>query len=155
MARILSTKKGRKRPHIHNRSYKSGKKALVNKNIPKRYKKITCKQFLHGDFDGDGVKNKDDCYPFDKNRQDEIPSTTLSGGILKDFGGAKAVEEYRVWLHPHSGSDTYRTYKTLKEAEMDSIIRRKSGKYSEVEVPLAVVFDKKFKRYREVDIERY
>ena len=73
MARILSTKKKRRRPHNHIRHYESGRKTSVNKHIPipKRYKKITKHQFLYSDFDRDGVKNKDDCYPFDRNRQDE------------------------------------------------------------------------------------
>ena len=31
-------------------------------------KNITNKQWLHGDFDNDGVKNKDDCYPLDPKR---------------------------------------------------------------------------------------
>lgn len=32
-------------------------------------KDITNYEFLNSDFDGDGVKNKDDCYPFDSTRQ--------------------------------------------------------------------------------------
>ena len=67
------TKKGRKRPHNHIRHYESGRKTSVNKHIPipKRYKKITKHQFLYSDFDRDGVTNKDDCYPFDKNMHKE------------------------------------------------------------------------------------
>lgn len=30
--------------------------------------KMTNQEFLEGDFDGDGVKNKEDCRPFDKDR---------------------------------------------------------------------------------------
>ena len=80
------TKKGRKRPHNHIRHYESGRKTSVNKHIPipKRYKKITKHQFLYSDFDRDGVKNKDDCYPFDKNMHKEIKES------MKEY-----MKEYR------------------------------------------------------------
>jgi len=45
------------------------------KSIKSDDKNISNKKFLHGDFDGDGVPNNKDCYPFDKNKQ----------GALHDF----------------------------------------------------------------------
>lgn len=34
-----------------------------------------------------------------------IPALTLSGGKLSEFGGLKAVKEFRVWVHPKAGGD--------------------------------------------------
>jgi hypothetical protein len=84
-----------KRPHVHTRTSKRGKKFTVNPDIMKgkkpsnslmtRYKHLPYKklkkQFLinpHADDDNDGVINKKDCRPWDKTKQhiptQEIPS---------------------------------------------------------------------------------
>jgi len=76
----------------------------------------------------------------------KIPALTLSGGLLSKFGGTEAVKEYRVWVHPN-GDDYYFRYKDLKEAIRESV------KMKGAEKPLAVVWDKKQKKYREVVID--
>jgi predicted RNase H-like nuclease (RuvC/YqgF family) len=75
-----------KRPHVHTRTSKRGKKFTVNPDIMKgkkpsnslmtRYKHLPYKklkkQFLinpHADDDNDGVINKKDCRPWDKTKQ--------------------------------------------------------------------------------------
>jgi len=79
----------------------------------------------------------------------KIPAVCLSGGVLSDFGGPEEVVEYRIWVH--GKEDTYYKSKTLK-----GILKKfKSlkGKEPFIEIPLAVVFDKNFKGYREVQID--
>ena len=34
-------------------------------------KSMANKEFMNADFDGDGISNKKDCKPFDKNKQDD------------------------------------------------------------------------------------
>jgi hypothetical protein len=84
-----------------------------------------------------------------------IPALTLSGGALSKFGGKKAVKEYRVWVHPKGGGDDY-YYSFKVEADIPSIRRALAGeakKGNKIEKTLAVVWDKKNKRYREVVID--
>lgn len=91
-----------------------------------------------------------------------IPSLTLSGGKLSQFGGHKAVRQYRVWVHPKGGGDDeYYHYSpaTVKmkggySALLRGVARlRRSGKFLRVESPLAVVWDTRYKKYREVVID--
>jgi hypothetical protein len=85
----------------------------------------------------------------------KISALTFSGGKLSEFGGAKAVKEYRVWVHPKpSGDDYYYVFKDFLQAkEFSDNERKKVGnKYNKVEMPLAVVWDKKYRRYREIVI---
>lgn len=81
-------------------------------------------------------------------KKKQIPALCLSGGRLSDFGG-KAVE-YRVWIHSFDGDDFYYRSKNLKAV----VAKRKEllKKYPLVEPVIAVVFDKNYKRYREVVI---
>ena len=78
----------------------------------------------------------------------QIPALTLSGGKLSEFGG-KALE-YRVWVHPKEGSDSYYRFDSLQEASEGATYLRKTGKYAKVEIPLAVVKSKG--RFREVAV---
>jgi hypothetical protein len=92
-----------------------------------------------------------------KNKTKEIPAYTLSGGKLKNFGREKAVKEYRVWIHPKGKDDYYYALKNKGELIAVSIglgIQKDvdEKKIMRVENPLAVVWDKKFKNYREVRI---
>lgn len=78
-----------------------------------------------------------------------IPSLTLSGGRLSDFD---KVKQYRIWVHPKTGDDYYYTFKN--EAELKQVreqIKKDNPLY--VEKPIAVVWDKKNKKYREVVID--
>lgn len=68
-------KKGQ-RPSAHHRTSKRGKRFPVNQSIIKALKPMKNKDFKkimnqYSDPDGDGVISKYDCYPFDKNKQDE------------------------------------------------------------------------------------
>lgn len=78
-----------------------------------------------------------------------IPGLTLSGGKLSEFGGLKAVKEFRVWIHPGKGDDYYYAYKTLEGA-----VRKYRSFRTRAEHPLAVVWDKRYKKYREVKIDK-
>lgn len=81
----------------------------------------------------------------------KIPALCLSGGKLKDFGGHKKALEYRVWVHPNEGDDfCYRSenIKTLRQTRR-KLLRNKRA-YPIVEPIIAVVFDERFKKYREV-----
>ena len=83
-----------------------------------------------------------------------IPVLTLSGGKLSQFGGLEAVKEFRVWVHhKRGGDDAFFTTKTIEGAK--SLFKRLhgSGKYARVEEPLAVVWDRRYRRYREVVID--
>jgi hypothetical protein len=91
-----------------------------------------------------------------------ISALTLSGGRLSDFGGHKAVKEYRVWVHPKRGDDFYYAISPTKvksgggykDLLRETAKLRKSGKFVRVETPLAVVYDPRYKKYREVVIGR-
>lgn len=89
-------KRKRRRPSAHNRKIKVGKgrtrkrNVLVNPHI----KKITKKQYNrirklnpNKDYDRDGVKNKDDCYPFDEKRHGPL-------GTLKEELDAYSMYRY-------------------------------------------------------------
>lgn len=56
-----------KRHSLAARGIKTGRSHRKTVTISKN---VTNKQWLEGDFDKDGVKNKDDCYPLDPDRQD-------------------------------------------------------------------------------------
>lgn len=82
-----------------------------------------------------------------------IPALCLSDGRLKDYGGHKKVAEYRFWVHPNVGDDFYyrsESRKTLQPIRR-KLVRNKNA-YPTVEPIIAVVFDEKFKKYREVVI---
>jgi hypothetical protein len=78
----------------------------------------------------------------------------LSGGKLSEFGGLGAAKEFRVWCHPHSGEDVYFKWKTLAGAQSGRRKLVKSKRYYKVETPLAVVWDKKYRKHREVVIDK-
>jgi len=83
----------------------------------------------------------------------KISALTMSGGALSKFGGQSAVKEYRVWVHPKGGGDDYYfVAKTLDEINRKKASLENSGNY--VEEPLAVVWDEKYKKYREVVIDK-
>jgi len=83
----------------------------------------------------------------------KISALTLSGGKLSKFGGQSAVKEYRVWVHPKGGGDDYYfVAKSLDEISRKGQSLVNKGDY--VEKPLAVVWDAKYKKYREVVIDK-
>ena len=78
----------------------------------------------------------------------KFPALTMSGGKLADFGKALA---YRVWVHhKDGGDDKYNEYETLEKAQKAKKRLEKNPKYMVVENPIALVWDKKFKKFREV-----
>jgi len=84
-----------------------------------------------------------------------IPALTLSGGKLSQFGGLKAVKEFRIWVHPKSGGDDYYyVYKTIDGARSGYSRLKKNKSFARVEIPCAVVRDKRYKKYREVVIDK-
>lgn len=78
-----------------------------------------------------------------------IPALTLSGGRLSEFGGIKAVKEFRVWVHPAKGDDYYFAFKTLTGA-----VKKHRSMRARSEPPIAVVYDKRYRKYREVVINK-
>lgn len=86
-----------------------------------------------------------------------IPALTLSGGKLSEFGGKKAVKEYRIWVHRKAGGDDeYSVFPpTTTMTHLRNAVRagRSTGRFSKVEAPVAVVWDPKYKKYREVVID--
>ncbi len=91
-----------------------------------------------------------------------IPVMTLSGGKLSNYGGIAAVRQYRVWVHPKGGGDdsfysfTPAKVKALggiKALRKEATRLRRSKRFQKVEMPLAVVWDKRQKKYREVVID--
>jgi hypothetical protein len=75
----------------------------------------------------------------------EIPALTLSGGTLKKFSDAK---QFRVWHHPKKGGDYYYEFTDPVEA------KKHSEKSKTAEPPLAVIFDRKYWKWREVVIPK-
>ena len=83
-----------------------------------------------------------------KKKYQQIPALTRSGGTLKSLKDAK---EFRVWVHPKKGDDYY--YASPKVARAIALGERAfSKKEGYVEIPLAVIWDKKHQDYREVQI---
>ena len=80
-----------------------------------------------------------------------IPALTLSGGKLSEFGGLKAVKEFRVWVHPKAGDVFYYVYRTHAAAKSGQKLAAKQGR---AEKPIAVVWDIKHGKYREVMIDK-
>lgn len=80
----------------------------------------------------------------------KIPALCLSGGKLSDF--AKAVE-YRVWIHPKQGEDKFYRSQSIEEALKKRSEFINNPDLAIVEPIIAVVYDKKLKKYREVRID--
>ena len=79
------------------------------------------------------------------------PAFCLSGGRLSEFGN-KAVE-YRVWVHPQEGDDYF-----FRSKNIEKILQRRAELLQEqstalIEPIIAVVYDKKFKKYREIQVD--
>ena len=80
---------------------------------------------------------------------------TLSGGRLSDFGGLRAVKEYRIWFHPTEGDDFY-----FQAKDLDMLLLKVIGAaqrqtltletLNKIEPPCAVVWDEKNSDWREV-----
>ena len=69
---------------------------------------------------------------------------------MSEFGN-KAVE-YRVWVQPHEGDDYFfrsKNFFNLLEKRAELMNKLQIG---QVEPIIAVVYDKKFKKYREVQV---
>jgi|GEM_PF-4555627 len=81
----------------------------------------------------------------------KIPTLCLSGGRLSDFEW-KAVE-YRVWIHPNQGEDSFYRSQSIEETLKKRSEFINNPDLAEVEPVIAVVYDKRFKRYREVQID--
>jgi hypothetical protein len=81
----------------------------------------------------------------------KIPALCLSGGRLKDFGGHRKVAEYRFWIHPNNGDDFYYRSESIQELKQKrkKLLGNKKD-YALVEPVIAVVFDERFRKYREV-----
>ena len=80
----------------------------------------------------------------------KIPSLTLSGGRLSEFG---KPARYRIWVHYAEDKDDgcYEFLPNeLKKAKLFRKKLLKDERFAIVEPIIAVVWDKKFKRYREV-----
>ena len=88
-----------------------------------------------------------------------IPAFAMSGGLLSNFGGKKAVLEYRIWIHDQYGrldfrfNGAYFWRHNLKELIKMRKALLKDKKIFKVEQPLAVVWDKNYENYREVLID--
>lgn len=81
----------------------------------------------------------------------KFPALTLSGGKLSDFLPALC---YRVWVHhKDGGDDKYFEYSILEKAMQAKKRLEKNKKYCIVENPLALVWDKARKDFREVQID--
>lgn len=81
----------------------------------------------------------------------KIPALCLSGGRLSEFGG-RAVE-YRVWIHPKQGEDSFYRSQSIEEALKKRSEFLDDPSIAMVEPVIVVVYDRKFKRYREVQID--
>lgn len=57
---------------------------------------VSNRQFLYGDFDGDGVRNYKDCRPFDPKRQHDLETDSL--GFLKNYPAQLQFREPRVTI---------------------------------------------------------
>jgi len=81
----------------------------------------------------------------------KVPALCLSGGKLSEFGGKAA--EYRIWVHPKKEEDSFYRSQSLELAlkKREELIN--DPDLAIVEPVIAVVYDKKFKKYREVQID--
>ena len=80
----------------------------------------------------------------------KIPLLTLSGGKRSDF--ARPVR-YRIWVHYREDKDDGCYQFRPNELEKAKLFRKKllkNKRFAIVEPIVVVVWDKKFKRYREV-----
>lgn len=141
--------KKRRRPSAHNRNIKVGKgrtrkrNVLVNPHI----KKITKKQYNRirklnpkGDYDKDGVKNKDDCYPFDEkkhgyggwlSRLEGESKKELQERLIKKKGGIFFIEDYdkeRIEL-----MDKDKLINEIRDVQLQEVEERKQSELKERE----------------------
>lgn len=81
----------------------------------------------------------------------KIPALCLSGGKLSEFGGRAA--EYRVWIHPKQGENSFYRSQSLEQALKKRAEFINDPDLAMLELVIAVVYDKKFRKYREVQID--
>jgi len=86
------------------------------------------------------------------NKRRKIPALTLSGGKLSEF---KEVKAFRIWLHGKEGNHGYMEFEPnkLPEAIRQRQKALRNENWLEVEPIIAVVYDEKFHRFREVVID--
>lgn len=116
--------KKRKRPSSHTRRVRVGKRRTGRRNVlvNPHIKKITKQQYNKirrlnpkGDYDKDGVKNKDDCYPFDENRHGALPKVKIGNKVyflderlnemrnINDFTDVEKMEGSKEFYLKHFG----------------------------------------------------
>jgi len=85
------------------------------------------------------------------NKVRKIPALTLSGGRLSDF--KSRVVSYRIWVYfREEREDGYYDFlpNEFRKAKVFRKLLLKDKKYAQIEPVIAVIWDRKFKRYREV-----
>ena len=129
--------KGIKTKHIKGKKY-----YLIPSNV-------TNKQWLYGDFDKDGVKNKDDCYPLDPERQHRRVPIWLTTPYKNEWKS----HESNAWIPKDeeqmqidtsllpTQSDFDENVKklnvnTTKESEESGFILKNGDKYTPYEPPI-------------------
>jgi hypothetical protein len=86
----------------------------------------------------------------EKRRLKPIPALTLSGGTLKHLEDAK---EFRVWAYPKGGGDDY--YLNFPNLEQALLAKDEMARQGDLpEEPLAVIWDKKKRSWREVAVPK-
>lgn len=86
---------------------------------------------------------------------EKIPALTLSGGKLSEFEGKVVV--YRIWVHPREGGDDgYLEFgpNEIEKAKNAHKVLLQDIRFSIVEPIIAIVFDSRYKKYREVAIDQ-
>ena len=85
---------------------------------------------------------------------EKIPALTLSGGKLSEFEGK--VVAYRIWVHPREGGDSYCEFgpNQLEKAKSVRKVLLNDPRFIKVEPIIAIVYDKRYKKYREVVIDQ-
>ena len=90
------------------------------------------------------------------NSKPTIPNDLPKGGLLSEFGGPESAVQYRVWVKNVQGKEFFfadsefqGAYLSWRRAQQDLAF------YTEINLPVAVVWDPGIKSYREVELDTF
>ena len=90
------------------------------------------------------------------NSKSNIPNDLHKGGLLSEFGGPESAVQYRVWVKNVQGKEIFfadpefqGAYLAWKRVQQDLAF------YTEINLPVAVVWDPGIKGYREVELDTF
>jgi len=124
--------KDRKRHSLASKGIKTGRKKKTTRTKVKIPKNVTNKEWLYADFDGDGIRNMDDCRPLDPTRDGVEPNQMMRERLDK-LPIYVTDDSYRKGEVYHINSKIARDKAPKARKQMLSMIKTNPGIVGDVE----------------------